>query len=161
MASSYYVTYGTDRLTFGGSGSVAWEAPDELTLLDYMPVGTVYKTTAASFDPNTAFGGVWSMSAFSGRTPIGYSAGLPLSGGETSHTLTMAECPSHNHTFQRVLYATWGQDKQTQNWNVYNGNNGSFDKIANGYMVAHYPTNKATHPNVQLSKIVKIWERVG
>ena len=27
MASSYYVTYGTDRLTFGGSGSVAWEAP--------------------------------------------------------------------------------------------------------------------------------------
>ena len=25
MASSYYVTYGTDRLTFGGSGSVAWE----------------------------------------------------------------------------------------------------------------------------------------
>lgn len=25
MSSSYYVTYGTDRLTFGGSGSVAWE----------------------------------------------------------------------------------------------------------------------------------------
>lgn len=25
MASSYFVTYGTDRLTFGGSGSVAWE----------------------------------------------------------------------------------------------------------------------------------------
>jgi len=24
MSSSYYVTYGTDRLTFGGSGSVAW-----------------------------------------------------------------------------------------------------------------------------------------
>lgn len=27
MSSSYYVTYGTDRLTFGGSGSVAWKAP--------------------------------------------------------------------------------------------------------------------------------------
>lgn len=25
MSSSYFVTYGTDRLTFGGSGSVAWE----------------------------------------------------------------------------------------------------------------------------------------
>jgi len=25
MSSSYYVTYGTDRLTFGGSGSIAWE----------------------------------------------------------------------------------------------------------------------------------------
>ena len=24
MSSSYFVTYGTDRLTFGGSGSVAW-----------------------------------------------------------------------------------------------------------------------------------------
>ena len=24
MSSSYYVTYGTDRLAFGGSGSVAW-----------------------------------------------------------------------------------------------------------------------------------------
>lgn len=27
MGSSYFVTFGTDRLTFGGSGSVAWEAP--------------------------------------------------------------------------------------------------------------------------------------
>ena len=27
MSSSYFVTYGTDRLTFGGSGSVAWKAP--------------------------------------------------------------------------------------------------------------------------------------
>lgn len=25
MSSSYFVTYGTDRLTFGGSGSVSWE----------------------------------------------------------------------------------------------------------------------------------------
>ena len=30
MSSSYYVTYGTDRLTFGGSGSVAWEYKEPL-----------------------------------------------------------------------------------------------------------------------------------
>ena len=30
MSSSYFVTYGTDRLMFGGSGSVAWEYQESL-----------------------------------------------------------------------------------------------------------------------------------
>ena len=36
MSSSYFVTYGTDRLTFGGSGSVAWEYHEPLPLFSLM-----------------------------------------------------------------------------------------------------------------------------
>lgn len=32
MSSSYFVTYGTDRLMFGGSGSIAWEYNESLPL---------------------------------------------------------------------------------------------------------------------------------
>lgn len=34
MSSSYFVTYGTDRLMFGGSGSVAWEDVPSITLFN-------------------------------------------------------------------------------------------------------------------------------
>ena len=34
-SSSYYVTYGTDRLTFGGSGSVAWEYQEKIPVTRY------------------------------------------------------------------------------------------------------------------------------
>ena len=47
MSSSYYVTYGTDRLTFGGSGSVAWEAKPKQVFIVKSDNPNVYFTGAA------------------------------------------------------------------------------------------------------------------
>jgi hypothetical protein len=48
MSSSYYVTYGTDRLTFGGNGSVAWAAsePPPLPSMPWIASGSGSFSTA-------------------------------------------------------------------------------------------------------------------
>lgn len=62
------------------------------------PVGSIYMSVAAT-SPATLFGGTWEQ--LKDRFLIGaggsYSAGA--TGGATAHTLTVAEMPSHNHSF--------------------------------------------------------------
>lgn len=67
-------------------------------LLDRIyPVGSIY-ISMNSVDPAELFGGSW-IPLNEGRVLIGanetYSAGSK--GGETTHTLTIAEMPTHNH----------------------------------------------------------------
>lgn len=62
------------------------------------PVGSIYMSVAST-SPATLFGGTWVQ--LKDRFLIGaggsYSAGA--TGGATTHTLTVAEMPSHNHSF--------------------------------------------------------------
>lgn len=65
------------------------------TLLDLLhPVGSIYQSTAST-NPETLFGGTWEQ--LSGKFLIAansiYTAGS--TGGEASHTLTVAEMPAH------------------------------------------------------------------
>ena len=66
-------------------------------LLTIYPVGSIY-TSTVNTDPSILFGGVWE--SIGGRFLLSadatYTAGS--TGGEASHTLTVAETPSHNHT---------------------------------------------------------------
>lgn len=63
------------------------------TLLDAVyPIGSVY-SAYNSTSPATRFGGTWS--AITGRFPY-YNAGTDT-GGANTHTLTIAEMPSHGH----------------------------------------------------------------
>lgn len=158
MSSSYFVTYGTDRLTFGGSGSVAWEA-----LLDtamFFPVGTYITSIVSSFNPNGTYPGTWTKTDTYGRCTICGSSNIGATGGEEKHTLTIAEMPQHTHTTNRVTYANYGNDTQTQNWNVYRSNQGNLDKIYNGTASMIQANNTAQgHNNVQPSMIVYRWHR--
>lgn len=67
------------------------------------PVGSYYETSDASFDPNTYFGGTWSLEA-SGQVHVSAGTGYTIgaTGGATTsatgdHTLTTTEIPAHTH----------------------------------------------------------------
>lgn len=80
MSSSYYVTYGTDRLTFGGSGSVAWAASEPpLPSMAWIASGSSYCSGSASlaggsFGGNVNVGGLAAFpfvcDYFSSESPI-------------------------------------------------------------------------------------------
>lgn len=79
----------------------------------YFPVGSIY-ISVSSTNPTTWFGGTWEQ--IKGRFLLGvgspsdnsdnyfgtignksYSAGVGSTGGQSNHTLTINEMPSHNH----------------------------------------------------------------
>ena len=62
------------------------------------PVGSIYISTNANFNPQTSWGGTWVKTA-NGRCLIGANSTYPLgsTGGEAEHTLTDSEMPIHRH----------------------------------------------------------------
>lgn len=66
------------------------------------PIGSVYISTNNT-NPNAIIGGTWEEFA-TGRTLIGYNPddddlkAIGMTGGEKTHTLTIEEMPSHNHS---------------------------------------------------------------
>ena len=67
------------------------------------PIGSIYTTTSAGFDPNAMFGGLWERYA-QGRTLIGVSdydptfSSVGLTGGTKTKTLDLTNLPAHTHT---------------------------------------------------------------
>lgn len=61
------------------------------------PIGSIY-ISVNSANPNTLFGGAWEAieERFLLASGANYTAGT--TGGEATHTLTVAEMPSHKHT---------------------------------------------------------------
>lgn len=99
----------------GKDGSAIVGTFDPLNM--FYPVGSYYETSDTSFDPNTAWGGTWSLET-EGLVHIGagstYSVGD--TGGEETHTLTTDEIPAHTH----------GNKSLTGYFSIrktYNGNN--------------------------------------
>lgn len=66
------------------------------------PIGSIYMSVN-SINPSSLFGGTW-VAWGSGRVPVGVDANdtdfdtAEETGGEKTHTLTIDEMPSHNHT---------------------------------------------------------------
>lgn len=78
---------------------------DSTSILNFFyPVGSYYETSDTSFDPNTAWGGTW-VKEVAGQVHVSAGTGYTVSGannntsdgGETTHTLTINEMPSHSH----------------------------------------------------------------
>lgn len=63
------------------------------------PVGCYFDTTDKTFNPNTAWGGTWEK-VVDGRALIagGGNYNIGSNYGESTHTLTVQELPSHSHT---------------------------------------------------------------
>lgn len=86
----YYYKNGSLRLwtNAASSGGISFD--------DVYPIGSIYMS-ANSTDPGTLFGGTWQQ--LQDRFLLGagstYTAGS--TGGETDHTLTTAEMPTHSH----------------------------------------------------------------
>lgn len=75
----------------------------------FFPVGSIYHSTKAT-DPSTFMGGTWRRL----QDVFLYAAGSKSAGstgGEESHTLTIAEMPTHNHDmqgFEKCVYDSNG-----------------------------------------------------
>lgn len=61
------------------------------------PIGSVYISVNSSFNPNTAFGGTWVQIKDRFLLADGDSYTNGNTGGESTHTLTVNELPSHKH----------------------------------------------------------------
>ena len=74
-----------------------------VNLLDVVyPVGSVYMSTN-SISPATLVGGTWTQVKDMFLLGAGSSYAAGSTGGETEHTLTVSEMPSHSH----ALYNSW------------------------------------------------------
>lgn len=73
MSSSYFVTYGGNRLTFGGTpGPVAWAEPDPMVVVDPLSNGYItMEFTTPGGDTITLYS---QMSSASARVPVGSTA---------------------------------------------------------------------------------------
>ena len=130
--------------------SVYWQA--------IYPVGSIYVSTSATFNPQTTWGGTWVKTA-KGRCLIGANDTYPLgsTGGEAEHTLTVDEMPSHNHSSSRI------------NWYNNLQNNGmAAETVAQSNLKIDGPDSNTSytggskaHNNMQPYLAVYIWERTA
>jgi hypothetical protein len=73
--------------------------------LQMHPVGELYPTLNANFNPNTAWGGTWELIE-EGQVLLSagsnYTAGSNY--GSNTHTITIDEMPKHNHLPLKLAY---------------------------------------------------------
>jgi hypothetical protein len=71
------------------------------TLEAVYPVGSVYLNANQATNPATLFGfGSWALQADNFIIGAGGSYSVGATGGESTHTLTTAEMPAHNHNYE-------------------------------------------------------------
>ena len=122
-----------------------------IDLNEVYPVGSIYMSVN-NVDPGTLFGGTWEQ--LKDRFLLGagdnYTAGD--TGGEATHTLTVDEMPSHNHTVSR------GTNTGTTEWGLvrYSTQNSSADttRIAN-------TGGDQPHNNMPPYLVVYMWKRTA
>ena len=130
--------------------SVYWQA--------IYPIGSIYVSTSATFNPQTTWGGTWVKTA-KGRCLIGANDTYPLgsTGGEETHYLTVDEMPSHNHSSSRI------------NWyNTLQNNGMAAETAAKSNLKVDGPDSNTSytggskaHNNMQPYLAVYIWERTA
>lgn len=135
------------------------------------PVGSIH-IRADNIDPATLFGGTWQAFG-AGRVLVGLDAGqtefdtLGETGGAKTHTLTIAEMPSHTHVQNAH------QHTQTCASSATGGLVGSSpDASTNAAVTSGYSTANATavnqntggggaHNNLQPYIVCRFWQRTG
>lgn len=124
------------------------------------PVGSYYETTDASFDPNVAWGGTWSLET-AGRVHVSAGTGYAIgaTGGATTattgnHTLTASEIPAHTHNSRaltgginlRQYGVTGGASGIVSSSDVtWSGSHSTLDTSTASNPVYHSITITATH----------------
>jgi len=108
VSDTLYSTNGTNKKV--KKSNLLKEYTKTSTLLDlFYPIGTIYETTSSNLDTvakmNAHFGGTWEAYG-SGRVLVAKSTDTEFdtigkTGGEKTHTLTVAEMPEHDHQITR------------------------------------------------------------
>ncbi len=133
-------------LSTGGTGGSGVSLSDMVDKL--YPVGTIYVTKDASFNPARTFGGRWDQ--ITDRFLYATSGATGRYGGEETHKLTIDEMPSHDHSSSSKIFSTWGSySSDVIDTNQRNGSKFSVGKTGG---------DKA-HNNMPPYVTVHAWER--
>ena len=132
----------------------------ETKLNNVYPVGSIY-ISIKNTNPGTLYGGTWT-SFGTGQTLVGVDtsqtefATVEKTGGEKTHTLTIAEMPSHDHGFERP---SWYISDFTSSGAIY---------TPNGYKTSAKISDKVSktggggaHNNLQPYITVYMWKRTA
>lgn len=130
------------------------------------PIGSIYMSVNST-NPSTLFGGTWAQ--LEDRFLLGagstYKAGA--TGGEASHTLTIAEMPNHQHD---TIYSTYGGDLKTytgtggghNDYDLGNGGDYFTNRDGNGAnFVTNYVGGSESHNNMPPYLVVYMWKRTA
>lgn len=149
------------------------QAANAAILAQQIPVGGLYSNADSSADPATALGyGTWARFG-KGRVLVskadsGTFATNGATGGAETHTLTISEMPSHNHTMGDItLRANAGAlDSNSTNLDDFPGSNGPIKATNvqvgnawNGNM--GFTGGGAAHNNLQPYIVVYTWKRTA
>lgn len=135
------------------------------------PIGTIYETSNADFNPSETWGGVWDRIV--GKVIVGVDesdedfCNSQMSGGSKNVALKESEMPSHRHSFIDGSHTfTWGNGSST----VYIPNAVAVPGAPTGnhlctkqnvYTVTNYTGNNQAHQNLQPYYTAYIWERIA
>lgn len=118
------------------------------------PVGAIY-LSMNSINPKDIFGGKWEQLKDTFLLACGNNHPINTSGGEESHTLTIAEMPNHNHNSKdndAGYFAGWGDRK---GWMINSANleNG-------GQYETDYTGESKPHNNMPPYITCYMWKRI-
>lgn len=118
------------------------------------PVGSIYMSISSDFNPNTSFGGTWSKIT-EGQCLIqaGNTYALGSTGGESTHTLTVKEMPSHSHTYSLAH----GNNDPAGGFNYGN----TFTGRRNDGIFSAREGGDQAHNNMMPYLAVNIWKRTA
>lgn len=112
------------------------------------PVGSIYIAYNHT-NPSTLFGGTWERIQNSFLWAVDANGAIGQTGGEKTHTLTVAELPAHNHG---GTYTNAGTAR-THAWLTSNGSSMGYDTVSAGGGAAH----NNMPPYIQVS----VWRRTA
>jgi hypothetical protein len=148
------INHATTSTTYGVATTTQY---GHIRLQDIYPVGAIYESTSST-SPATLFGGTWE-SYGAGRVLVGagtsdaaYMAGS--TGGESNHTLTVAEMPSHKHGLRvGITFETPGNDRSAATTN-------SVFSTSDDYQIQPVGGG-GSHNNMPPYYVVYMWRRTA
>ena len=152
----------TPSLATGITAVEVWDLVKSAALNSIYPVGAIY-TAITSGSPETVFGGTW-VSFGQGRVMVGHDdAASPdtdfvasstdgssvLVGGAKTHTLSIAEMPSHTHTINGI---------ENPSGSGANGSSDGASSFTNS-LTTNATGGGGAHNNLQPYVVVYMWKR--
>lgn len=142
---------------------------DKKVFLASHPVGSTYWNGIDSTNPGEIYGGTWEalegvvLGGISDSGPFNVSPGTVI--GADTHTLTVAEIPSHAH-IQRASFAGQGVRDLSADSSGSSGSPKFFTTASQGGSSNNSLTTANTggngsHPNIQRTLVGHLWERVA
>jgi len=139
-----------------GSGTIGGSAI--ATIASIYPVGSIYINAAVATNPATLLGfGTWAAFG-AGRVMVGLDATdsdfdtAQETGGSKTHTLTIAEMPSHTHT------STLRGNGEDENQNIPSASDNTDPSLT---MTTNATGGGGSHNNVQPYVVVYMWRRTA